>query len=130
MPLKKNASDDAVVFVARFTPLFRASSGQNVSKILFIRIHRFSTRSLATPKKKKKKKKMGKSTLLATTLGALAIGARAGAVDLTEGDFDAQVFESGKVRACRIGLLYYVPDFFQFDRLDLCIKRARLCDSR
>ena len=48
---------------------------------------------------------MGKSTLLATTLGALAIGARAGAVDLTEGDFDAQVFESGKVRACRIGLL-------------------------
>ena len=70
---------------------------------------------------------MGKSTLLATTLGALAIGARAGAVDLTEGDFDAQVFESGKVRACRIGLLY-VPDFFQFDR-DLCIKRARLCDS-
>ena len=105
MPLKKNASDDAVVFVARFTPLFRASSGQNVSKIFFIKIHRFSTRSLATPKKKKKKKKMGKSTLLATTLGALAIGARAGAVDLTEGDFDAQVFESGKVRACRIGLL-------------------------
>ena len=51
---------------------------------------------------------MGKSTLLATTLGALAIGARAGAVDLTEGDFDAQVFESGKVRVvshwitCRI----------------------------
>ena len=73
---------------------------------------------------------MGKSTLLATTLGALAIGARAGAVDLTEGDFDAQVFESGKVRACRIGLLYYVPDFFQFDRLDLCRKRARLCHSR
>ena len=71
---------------------------------------------------------MGKSTLLATTLGALAIGARAGAVDLTEGDFDAQVFESGKVRACRIGLLY-VLDFFQFDRRDLCIKRARLCDS-
>ena len=51
---------------------------------------------------------MGKSTLLATTLGVLAIGARAGAVDLTEGDFDAQVFESGKVRVvshwitCRI----------------------------
>ena len=54
---------------------------------------------------------MGKSTLLATTLGALAIGARAGAVDLTEGDFDAQVFESGKVRAC-LALDYYVPDFF------------------
>ena len=127
MPLKKNASDDAVVFVARFTPLFRASSGQNVSKIFFIKIHHFSTRSLATPKKKKKKK-MGKSTLLATTLGALAIGARAGAVDLTEGDFDAQVFESGKVRACRIGLLLRAGFFFQFDR-DLCIKRARLCDS-
>ena len=41
---------------------------------------------------------MGKSTLLATTLGLLAIGANAGAVDLTESDFDAQVFESGKVR--------------------------------
>ena len=40
MPLKKNASDDAVVFVARFTPLFIASSGQNVS-IFFIKIHRF-----------------------------------------------------------------------------------------
>ena len=126
MPLKKNASDDAVVFVARFTPLFIASSGQNIS-IFFIKIHQFSTRSLATPKKKKKKK-MGKSTLLATTLGALAIGARAGAVDLTEGDFDAQVFESGKVRACRIGLLLRAGFFFQFDR-DLCIKRARLCDS-
>ena len=60
---------------------------------------------------------MGKSTLLATTLGALAIGARAGAVDLTEGDFDAQVFESGKVRACRDGLLYYVR-IHQIDRLD------------
>ena len=50
---------------------------------------------------------MGKSTLLATTLGALAIGARAGAVDLTEGDFDAQVFESGKVRRLALD---YVPD--------------------
>ena len=120
MPLKKNASDDAVVFVARFTPLFRASSGQNVSKIFFIRIHRFSTRSLATPKKKKKKKKkMGKSALLATTLGALAIGARAGAVDLTEGDFDAQVFESGKVRACLcIGLLR--AGFFS-NLIEICV---------
>ena len=34
-----------------------------------------------------------------TFVGLLAItGANAGAVDLTEGDFDAQVFESGKVR--------------------------------
>jgi len=34
-----------------------------------------------------------------TLVGLLAItGANAGAVDLTEGDFDAQVFESGKVR--------------------------------
>ena len=114
--MKKNASDDAVVFVARFTPLFIASSGQNIS-IFFIKIHHFSTRSLATPKKKKKKK-MGKSTLLATTLGALAIGARAGAVDLTEGDFDAQVFESGKVRACRIGLLR--AGFFS-NLIEICV---------
>ena len=53
---------------------------------------------------------MGKSTLLATTLGALAIGARAGAVDLTEGDFDAQVFESGKVRVVVSHWMDYVPD--------------------
>ena len=34
-----------------------------------------------------------------TFVGLLAItGANAGAVDLTEGDFDAQVLESGKVR--------------------------------
>jgi hypothetical protein len=51
------------------------------------------------PKKKHTHLIMGKSTLLATTLGLLAIGANAGAVDLTESDFDAQVFESGKVRA-------------------------------
>ena len=50
----------------------------------------------------KKKNTMGKSTLLATTLGLLAIGANAGAVDLTESDFDAQVFESGKVRNMHI----------------------------
>ena len=38
-----------------------------------------------------------------TFVGLLAItGANAGAVDLTEGDFDAQVFESGKVRFSNI----------------------------
>ena len=65
---------------------------------------------------------MGKSTLLATTLGALAIGARAGAVDLTEGDFDAQVFESGKVRVVsHFGLR---AGFVPFDRDG--VKRAPL----
>ena len=41
-----------------------------------------------------------------TFVGLLAItGANAGAVDLTEGDFDAQVFESGKVRFSNIDLM-------------------------
>jgi len=40
--------------------------------------------------------------LSSTKDGTLAIGANAGAVDLTESDFDAQVFESGKVRNMHI----------------------------
>ena len=66
---------------------------------------------------------MGKSTLLATTLGLLAIGANAGAVDLTESDFDAQVFESGKVRP----LWEYVYIFLRarVKKLDFFIPRSR-----
>ena len=48
-----------------------------------------------------------------TFVGLLAItGANAGAVDLTEGDFDAQVFESGKVRFSNIDLMMRRRAFF------------------
>ena len=50
-----------------------------------------------------------------TFVGLLAItGANAGAVDLTEGDFDAQVFESGKVRFSNIDdlMMRRRPRFF------------------
>ena len=64
MPLKKNASDDAVVFVARFTPLFIASSGQNVS-IFFIKIHRFP-RALSRHQKRRRRRRRRWANLLSS----------------------------------------------------------------
>ena len=75
---------------------------------------------------------MGKSTLLATTLGLLAIGANAGAVDLTESDFDAQVFESGKVRPLWEYVYIFLRarvkklDFF-YSPIEIFPGRARAC---
>lgn len=76
---------------------------------------------------------MGKSTLLATTLGLLAIGANAGAVDLTESDFDAQVFESGKVRPLWEYVYIFLRarvkklDFVFIPRSRFFLGRARAC---
>jgi len=53
-----------------------------------------------------------------TFVGLLAItGANAGAVDLTEGDFDAQVFESGKVRFSNIDLMMRRRAFFLIENI-------------
>ena len=127
MPLKKNASDDAVVFVARFTPLFIASSGQNVS-IFFIKIHRFP-RALSRHQKRRRRRRRRWANLLSSRpLSARWRSARVPARSISrKATSTPRCLKAG--RCARAALdYYYVPDFFQFDR-DLCIKRARLCDS-
>ena len=124
MPLKKNASDDAVVFVARFTPLFIASSGQNVS-IFFIKIHRFP-RALSRHQKRRRRRRWA-NLLSSRPLSARWRSARVPARSISrKATSTPRCLKAG--RCARAALDYYVPDFFQFDR-DLCIKRARLCDS-
>ena len=119
MPLKKNASDDAVVFVARFTPLFRASSGQNVSKIFFIKIHRFP-RALSRHQKRRRRRRRRWANLLSSRpLSARWRSARVPARSISrKATSTPRCLKAG--RCARAALDYsYVPDFFS-NLIEIC----------